>query len=80
MHIPENHSVEYIALPTKVKGFVIYDSIDDLYTIFINQNLSYYQNLETYFHELKHIIRSDFSISNPVDEIELECRKSNMSF
>ena len=47
-------------LPYKIKGFAVYNSNDDYYTIVLNSRLSHDQNLKTYIHELKHINNNDF--------------------
>ena len=47
-------------LPYKIKGFAVYNSNEDYYTIVLNSRLSYDQNLKTYIHELKHITNNDF--------------------
>lgn len=49
----------YCDLPTSIGGFTV-ATIDDYFTIVINQNLSYTKNLETYRHELEHIRQGDF--------------------
>ena len=47
-------------LPYKIKGFAVYNSNDDFYTIVLNSRLSHDQNLKTYIHELEHINNDDF--------------------
>lgn len=55
----ENVRTIYCDLPTSIGGFTV-ATADDYFTIVINQNLSYYKNLETYKHELNHIKQGDF--------------------
>lgn len=55
----DNVRTIYCDLPASIGGFTVATS-DDYFTIVINQNLSYYKNLETYQHELKHIKNGDF--------------------
>ena len=47
-------------LPYKIKGFAVYNSNEDYYTIVLNSRLSHDQNLKTYIHELEHITNDDF--------------------
>ena len=47
-------------LPYKIKGFAVYNSNEDYYTIVLNSRLSHDQNLRTYIHELEHINNNDF--------------------
>ena len=47
-------------LPYKIKGFAVYNSNEDYYTIVLNSRLSHDQNLKTYIHELEHITNNDF--------------------
>lgn len=55
----DNIRTIYCDLPTSIGGFTV-ATADDYFTIVINQNLSYYKNLETYRHELEHIKNGDF--------------------
>ena len=55
----DNIRTIYCDLPTSIGGFTV-ATIDDYFTIVINQNLSYERNLETYKHELEHIMNGDF--------------------
>lgn len=57
-------------LPYKIKGFAVYNSNDDYYTIVLNSRLSHDQNLKTYIHELKHINNNDFFSDLDVSMIE----------
>lgn len=56
----DNATVVYLNLPTQIKGFVVHNTADDFDTIVLNSRHSYYQNIETYKHELKHIRANDF--------------------
>ena len=69
----DNFTTIYANLPTKVKGFILYDTCDDYYTIILNARHSYYQNIKTFFHELKHISRQDFIKRYSVETIETQC-------
>jgi Zn-dependent peptidase ImmA (M78 family) len=49
-----NIIVEYIDIPYKnIRGFV--DYYNDIYTIYVNKNISYYKKRKTILHELAHI-------------------------
>lgn len=56
----DNIRTVYYNLPNTIKGFTV-STNDDFFTIILNQNLSHMQNMETYYHELKHIQNGDFS-------------------
>ncbi len=66
----DNYSTIYMNLPCKVKGFTVYNSCEDYYTIVLNSRLSYYQNIQAYFHELEHIECDDFNNNMPVTLLE----------
>ena len=56
----DSTTVIYLNLPTKIKGFVVHNFEENYNTIVLNCRHSYYQNVETYKHELKHIKANDF--------------------
>lgn len=58
----------YADMPATIKAYTIYH--DGFYTVILNQNLSYSQNLASYKHELKHIMRNDFDNHHTVDQLE----------
>lgn len=66
----DNFHVIYQNLPTKIRGFVVYNSCDDWYTVVLNPRMSFEQNVKTFWHELKHITNDDFNSSLSVDLIE----------
>lgn len=66
----DNVRTIYCDLPNTVGGFTV-ATADDYFTIVLNQNLSYYQNLETYRHELMHIENGDFDKVCSADLIEV---------
>lgn len=53
--------VIYMDMPPSTKGFVVkmFDEGEDYYTIVINPCYNREQQLETYKHELKHIVCED---------------------
>lgn len=51
--------VRHITLPTTIHGFTARDSEGD-YNIYINDRIGYFQQAETYKHELKHINENNF--------------------
>lgn len=58
----------YADMPATIGGYTICQ--DDYYTIVLNQNLSYDQNVASYYHELKHIKDKDFDSHMSADSIE----------
>ena len=66
----DNYSTIYSNLPCKIKGFVVYNSVEDWHTIVLNARHSYTQNVKTFFHELQHIKNDDFNSPHSVDFIE----------
>lgn len=66
----ENYSTIYSNLPYKIKGFVVYNSVEDWHTIVLNSRHSYNQHVKTFFHELQHITNNDFYAPHSVDFIE----------
>lgn len=47
-----------------------HNSCEDYYTIVLNSRLSYSQNVQAYFHELKHIECNDFNSNMPATVLE----------
>lgn len=66
----DNYQTIYLNLPCKIKGFAVYNTCEDFYTIVLNSRLSYAQNVETYLHELKHIKNDDFYSELTVNQLE----------
>ena len=60
-------------LPHSIGGFTILS--DDYYTIVLNVNLTYKKNMQTYSHELTHIINGDFDKKISVGLIETLAHK-----
>lgn len=56
-------------MPASIKGFTIL-SQDDYYTIVLNKNLSHQQNIDSYWHEIRHIANGDFDKNGSADNIE----------
>lgn len=67
----DNFTINYLNLPLKIKGFTLYDSADDFYTIVINCKYSFASMQKTLLHELKHIFNDDFHSLQTVAEIEI---------
>lgn len=59
----------FAPLPNTVKAYTVLDG-DGFYTIVLNSNLSRKQNLDSYAHELKHIMDGDYEKQNSADLIE----------
>ena len=69
-----NDNCRYVYLPgipPKVKGFVMEE--DGYYTVVLNPALSADTNKKTKLHEIKHILRDDFS-KDSCDKTEKEVR------
>ena len=66
----DNYNTIYLNLPNKIRGFAIYNTCEDFYTIVLNSRLSYAQNVKTFWHELKHIKNNDFYSNLTVNELE----------
>lgn len=66
----ENYITVFENLPYKVKGFIMYSSSDDVYTIVLNSRSGYEHNKQTFEHELKHILNNDFSSYKEVGILE----------
>jgi hypothetical protein len=57
-------------MPCKIKGYVAYSSTDDYYTIVLNSRLSFFQNKQTFEHEMVHIKNGDFFSNAGINLIE----------
>ena len=63
--------IRYIPLPLTVRGFVLYDAIEDFYNIYINNKLSHFMTKKTIEHEFEHIRQGHFfSTTASVSDIE----------
>ena len=70
--MPDNFRTVYRDLPYKCRGFIIYCSEDDYYTVVLNSRMSYQIIKNTFMHELEHIKQNDiFSLMN-ANDIELQ--------
>jgi hypothetical protein len=63
----------YADMPATVKAYTIYQ--DGFYTVILNQNLSHAQNLASYEHELRHIMRKDFDDRQTADQLERDAHQ-----
>lgn len=59
----------FLNLPTTIKGYVK-ANMDNSYTIVLNSRLSAKCNLDTYIHELSHILNGDYDTGDNADAIE----------
>ncbi len=64
-----DYFVYYEKFPPSVRGLVTPNE-DGTFSVFINENLSDFDKLLTYIHEVKHIQNDDFYSGKPVEEIE----------
>lgn len=60
----------YADLPNTIGGYTI-ASPDGFFTVVLNQNLCYDQNMKTYKHELDHIHKGDFDNICSADLLEI---------
>lgn len=60
----------YCNLPNTIKGFTV-STPDGYFTIVLNQNLSYEQNMISYTHEMEHIMNRDFESKCSAGMIEI---------
>ena len=66
----DNINVIYMNMPCKIKGFAVYNTAEDFYTIVLNSRHSISQNQKTYQHELTHIKNGDFYSDANINLIE----------
>ena len=66
----DNIRTVYQSMPSSIGGFTLYSGLDDYFTIVLNQNLSHEKNLESYAHEMSHILNHDFDKSG-ANKIEI---------
>ena len=66
----DNYTTIYLNLPCKIRGYAVYNTCEDFYTIVLNSRLSYSQNVKTFWHELKHIKNNDFYSELDVNTLE----------
>lgn len=66
----DNYKVVFESLPSKVKGFIMHDAVDDYYTVVLNMNMDYFCNKETFDHEIQHILNGDFYSCRDVNLLE----------
>lgn len=64
----DNIAVHYRDMPYTIRALVV--SSDGYFTIILNSRNSYEQNRISYIHELRHIMRGDFSRSVDVSMLE----------
>ena len=70
----DNVRTIYCDLPNTIGAFTVATN-DGYFTIVINQNLSYTKNVESYQHELKHIMNGDFDKHTSAGLIEIVAHK-----
>ena len=63
------YQVHLIKLPDNVRSCVTHNE-DDSYSIFIDDRLSCVQQMTAFIHEMKHILRGDFSSDFTADNLE----------
>ena len=71
----EDIRVIFESMPPTIKGMVVktFDTDGDYYTIVLNSNISYEEQMRTYKHETEHIrCRDFFREGASADEIERE--------
>lgn len=65
-----NIYIYYIDMPYSVRSNIV-ENNDGTYTLYLNNRLSYEDNLEGYKHELDHINYDDFNCDDDIQTIEL---------
>lgn len=73
----ENVNVRYIDLPATVKSYVV-NNQDQSYTIVLNSNLNYEQNMKSYLHEMEHISNGDYEKKCSADWIEITAHSAQV--
>lgn len=71
----ENINVCLIDLPATVKSYVAANA-DQSYTIVLNSNLNYEQNMKSYQHEIDHINNGDYDKKCSADWIEINAHSA----
>lgn len=66
-------------LPPTIGGYALRDLNGD-YTIVLNARMSRERQLETYRHELKHILHDDFSNTRSADLIEIRAHQKEETY
>ncbi len=66
----DNYRTVYKNLPYKCRGFVLYSSEDDYYTVVLNSRMSNTISKKTFIHELEHIRNNDISSCLNVNQLE----------
>ncbi len=61
-------------MPHRIKALARKNE-DDTYTIVLNARHTREQNLKSYEHEMRHIVRNHFSMEDQVGLIEIEARR-----
>lgn len=65
---PDVNTLE-VDLPTTLPGYSVANS-DNTFTIVLNAKLTFERRMQTYQHEMDHIVRGDYDRKNDVDIIE----------
>lgn len=66
----EDVFVNYADLPCTIGAFVVANN-DTTYTIILNSRQSREKNIESYWHEIRHIMNGDYEKKCSVDLIEI---------
>lgn len=66
-------NVQYLDLPCTIHGLVR-ENVDDSYTIILNSRDTRERNLQTYIHELNHLLHGDLEKID-VQAVEAEAHK-----
>jgi len=71
--------VRLINLPTTVRGTTVPDE-DGNYNVYLNKNLSYEMQRETFEHETMHVNNGDFESNETVRCLEEKARYKSLRF
>lgn len=77
MSIEEDTRIIYMNLPLTIKAFT--KESDGFYTIVLNENLCYEQNVLSAYHELSHIMNNDFDSGLSANQIEIKSHKGELT-
>ena len=71
----DNIKTIYCDLPNTIGGFTV-ATADGFFTIVLNQNLSHERNIESYNHEMKHIVNGGFDKKCSAGLLEIMAHKT----
>lgn len=73
MILSDDIFVRFVPFPPRVRGLVEPND-DGTFSVYINSNLSYFMQQETYEHELRHIVLDHLYVEKDIEDIEAEAK------